>query len=146
NWWFADNVPEAADNTAQFYIAGFSSRQLAGSPTRLDVTAPGVWTVGPYQVNGQVSYFFLSGTSMASPHVAGIVALLAQRDPNIPQAQAETVLKPSVQPMGDGCRSVVPLPGVPAQNVCWGAGHDPAGSDADGAGFVTIDAALATPY
>lgn len=145
NWWWADNVPDPSD-PAQYYITDFSSRRLAGQ--QLDVTAPGSWVVGPYQVNGQVSYFFLGGTSMASPHVAGLAALLAQRDPNLTNAQAETVLKAAAAmlPMNSGCR-LVSQPSGPAQNICWGPGNDPAASlDADGEGFVTVTNALSIPY
>jgi subtilisin family serine protease len=148
NWWNADNVPEN-DIANQFFIADFSSRQLAGKPAQLDVTAPGDLTVGPYQVNGQVSYYYLSGTSMASPHVAGMVALLAQRNAaankGLTQAQAETAVKAAAVPLPAGCKSVLSGPGGTAQNVCWGGSYDPAGSDADGAGFVTADAVLAQP-
>ena len=73
------NVPDPTI-AANFYITDFSSRELVGQD--LDVAAPGSWVVGPYQVNsGQTSYYFLGGTSMASPHVAGIVALMVTKEP-----------------------------------------------------------------
>jgi subtilisin family serine protease len=53
----------------------FSLPETEKTGQDLDVAAPGSWVVGPYQVNsGQISYYFLGGTSMATPHVAGIVA------------------------------------------------------------------------
>jgi subtilisin family serine protease len=85
-------------NPEDFYISGFSSRQLNGQ--ELDVTAPGPNIVGPYQVNsGQLGYYYLSGTSKASPHVAGIVALMAQKNPSLQQAAAESILKGVAIPM-----------------------------------------------
>ncbi|HEV8254245.1 MAG TPA: S8 family serine peptidase, partial [Vicinamibacteria bacterium] len=67
NWWFADDVRDPT-RAADFYITDFSSREKAGQD--LDVAAPGSWVVGPFQLqSGQTSYFFLGGTSMASPHV-----------------------------------------------------------------------------
>ena len=45
-------------------------------------------------------------------------------------------------PMNSGCRNVT-QPDGSVQNICWGPGNDPATSlDADGAGFITADAAL----
>lgn len=145
SWWWNGNVPEPGD-PAQYYITDFSSRAKAGQD--LDVSAPGSWVVGPYQNNGQLSYFFLGGTSMASPHVAGIVALLAQRDGTLTAAQAEVILETAAAaiPLNSGCRSVS-QPSGPAQNICWGPGNDPATSlDADGAGVVTVNQALTVPY
>ncbi|HUS18254.1 MAG TPA: S8 family serine peptidase [Terriglobales bacterium] len=145
NWWWKDNVADPT-NPADYYITDFSSRALAGQ--QLDVAAPGSWVVGPYQLNGQLSYYFLGGTSMASPHVAGIAALLAQRDPNLTNAQAESILKAAaaMAPMNSGCQNIK-QPDGSTQNICWGPGHDPATSlDADGSGFVTLTNALSIVY
>jgi subtilisin family serine protease len=132
-WWNNRNVPDPTD-PADFYITDFSSRQLAGQD--LDVAAPGSWVVGPFQLNsGQTSYFFLGGTSMASPHVAGIVALMAQKFPALGQAQAEAILAGTAVTLPPGCRTVAQPSGPPAE-LCWGA-------DATGAGLANATAALA---
>ncbi len=122
-WWLFGDVYDPIESTDDpispddFYITDFSGRQLDGQ--QLDVAAPGSWIVGPYQVNsGQLSYYFLGGTSMASPHVAGIAALMAQKDTFLTQVEAESILK----------ASALSLP-------AWGA-------EAAGAGLVQADAAL----
>jgi subtilisin family serine protease len=84
--------------------------------------------------SGQLSYYYLSGTSMASPHVAGIVALMCQKKPSLNAATAESILKATAIPLPAGSRTVA-LPGGATQVQSWG-------SDATGAGIVTADAAL----
>jgi subtilisin family serine protease len=131
--WWTSNVPDPT-NPLDFYITDFSSRQLAGQD--LDVAAPGSWVVGPYQLNsGQTSYYYLGGTSMASPHVAGIVALMAQKHPALTATDAETYLESSAIKLVPGCRNVNDGYGNIVQ-YCWGA-------DATGAGLAAADAALA---
>ena len=131
NWWYR-NVPEPT-HAADFYITDFSSRQLAGQD--LDVAAPGSWVLGPYQTNsGQTSFYFLGGTSMASPHVAGIVALMAQKNPGLTAADAETILQSSAIPLPPGSRVVRDGYGG-VVTYSWGA-------EATGSGLATADAAL----
>lgn len=134
SWWNNRDVPEST-GAEQFYMAAFSSRQKPGQD--LDVSAPGAWIVGPYQVNSgnRTSYFFLSGTSMSSPHVAGIAALMMQKNPALTQGMVETLLEGAAKPMGAGC-ATVNNPGGATATTCWNA-------DATGAGFITADAALA---
>lgn len=129
-WWWACDVSEKI--ASQTYIANFSSREKPGQD--LDVTAPGAWVVGPYQTNQSnfTSLFFLSGTSMASPHVAGIVALMVEKRPTLTAPEAEQILERTAIPFGSGCATII----RESQRQCWGA-------DAIGAGLATADAALA---
>lgn len=132
NWWNADDVPDPT-SVSDFHIADFSSRELAGQD--LDVAAPGSWMVGPYQTqSGKTSYFYLSGTSMASPHVAGIAALMLQKNAGLQQADVEDILETAALPMPAGC-ALLSQPSGPAVQTCWGA-------NATGEGVITAANAL----
>ncbi len=135
-WWYNVDVPDPA-SASLYYITDFSSRQLPGQ--ELDVAAPGSWVVGPYQTNsGQTSYYFLGGTSMASPHVAGIVALMEQKDAALDAPTAQAILKGTAMALPPGS-AVITNPDGTTSTVSWGA-------DATGSGLVQADAALgATP-
>lgn len=90
-WWYCLDDPDP-NIAALYYIAEFSSWAYPGQD--LDVAAPGSWIVGPYQLQmGKTSYYFLGGTSMASPHVAGVVALMAQKFPALDAGLAEAILE-----------------------------------------------------
>jgi serine protease len=54
----------------------------------------------------QPVYSFENGTSMATPHVAGLVSLMVAVNPTLTQQQAETILKATASPAGqcnEGC-------------------------------------------
>ena len=137
-WWYGSDVSESG-YPENFYITDFSSRELHGQD--LDIAAPGSWVVGPYQLNsGQISYYYLGGTSMASPHVAGIAALMLQQDASRSQTEIESALESAAIPFDysgqdELCRSVLDPNAGAMVDVCWGA-------DASGAGLITADAAL----
>lgn len=134
SWWTSNvSEPTLAEN---MYITEFSSRAKAGQD--LDVAAPGSWIVGPYQLNSgnARTYYFLGGTSMASPHVAGIVALMLEKNPTLSAAETEDILEGAAIPLAPGSRLVV-NPNLGAwEEISWGA-------DATGHGLITADGALA---
>ena len=132
-WWWGRDVVDPTD-PADFYIADWSSRQLSGQD--LDVAAPGSWVLGPYQMqSGWTSYYYLGGTSMASPHVAGIVALMLQKDPGLSATEAELILEGSAIYLGPGTREI---------HTPWGTIENPSWEeDATGAGLVSAVEALA---
>lgn len=70
---------------------------------------------------------------MASPHVAGLVALMARKKAALTAAEAESILQSSAVPLAPGCRDIAE-PGGAVGPVCWGA-------DATGAGRANAPAA-----
>lgn len=63
----------------------------------LDVAAPGVWVLSTYPVAqtepGYLPYAFASGTSMATPHVAGFAALIKSAKPWLSPDQVMKIIK-----------------------------------------------------
>lgn len=103
------------------FVAAFSSRgpnQAGGDLLKPDILAPGqdvLAAVSPYSA-GQ-DWDFYSGTSMSSPHVAGLGALLTHAHPNWTPAMMKSALMTTattVTNMGN------PIPGGP---FAYGAGH-----------------------
>lgn len=111
------------DNVSNFYPAAFPRVLAVGSTTNSDtrasysnagphnfISAPGSFTRS--LDNDGHSYVSMSGTSMATPHVAGAVALLRSRKPTISVAKVAESL----------CASAVDL-GVPGRDDVFGCGR-----------------------
>jgi subtilisin family serine protease len=87
-------------------LADFSSRgpRVGDDAIKPDITAPGVDIVAARAANGQIGtpaadgYVSLSGTSMATPHVAGAAAIVTQQHPGWSAKQRKTLLMGAAKP------------------------------------------------
>jgi subtilisin family serine protease len=125
---FGSGATDVNDN-----IAGFSSRgPSAFGGVKPDVSAPGVSIYSSYPTN---RYAYMSGSSMASPHTAGTVALLWAIRPsyrgNIPATesllQSNTDVRTTVETCGGLSPGAVP-------NNTYGSGRIDAKLAVDAAG------------
>ncbi len=94
---------DASDHIADFSSAGPTPVSLAMKP---DVAAPGVSVLSSLPAN-QGLFGLLSGTSMASPHVAGAAALLKERHPTWTVEQIKSALEQSGDPVRSASGSEV---------------------------------------
>lgn len=93
------------------HLAGFSSRgPTATGLMKPDVVAPGV-TITAAQANSSTGYITSSGTSMATPFVAGTLALALDQNAALTAAQLKTLVTSTAQDRG-----------VPGHDNNWGAG------------------------
>jgi subtilisin family serine protease len=91
---FATGATSSSDAIASFSSRGPSSLT---SETKPDVSSPGVSVRSAWN-NG--SYNTISGTSMASPHTAGCVALIRSRNSELDVAQVEDLLTSTALDLG----------------------------------------------
>jgi subtilisin family serine protease len=157
-WWLQSgfypftDIPEPTP-VDQVYVTDFSSRELPGQ--QLDVLAPGSWVRGPFGgdpgynhlpwwskgigdlVGGNSgNFYYVGGTSMATPHVASLAALLLEKNPGLVQWQVEDILKSTALPIPPGSATVFDLsPTQGFYTYSWGP-------DAVGSGLVQADVAL----
>jgi len=83
-------------------IAGFSSRgPTLDERLKPDVTAVGVWVTAPGANKNPDTYISMSGTSMATPMVAGIAALILEHDPDVTPDDLKSLLQETAVDRGD---------------------------------------------
>jgi subtilisin family serine protease len=86
-------------------VAGFSARgpRVGDSAIKPEIVAPGVDVVAARSrlAAGTGRHAALSGTSMATPHVAGAAALLAQRHPGWSGRQLKSALMGTAHPLAE---------------------------------------------
>lgn len=103
------NFSDANTGTRDGTIVASSSRGATSTPsTWPDVSAPGeairstIPPIGFVTGLGISPYAELSGTSMAAPHVSGVVALMLQADAALTPAQVESILEATAYNYADG--------------------------------------------
>src|SRR5581483_5504412 len=167
-WWlkypFAPLLPgtgEVADPTStdEVYVTDFSSRALPGQ--QLDVLAPGSWVRGPFESGNGYShlpwwsksladlrntklgnFFYVGGTSMATPHVASVAALILEKSPTLTASDVENILRSTALPMpSSGSRFI--LNNTVYTDITWDTDCNGTPCDAVGAGFIQADKAIA---
>jgi subtilisin family serine protease len=153
---------QVADATAasDLYVSDFSSRALPGQ--ELDVLAPGSWVRGPIPIDAGYSHLpwwskgigdlvgragtnfrYIGGTSMASPHVASVAALMLQKNPKLTQSQVEKILKGNTLALPPaGSRYL--YGGFDWATITWDTMCESVPCDAVGAGVLQADQALAS--
>ena len=105
------SASESATHDNGTWLAAFSSRgPTTDNRTKPDVAGPGV-TVKSAQAGNPTGYVVKSGTSMATPYVAGAVVLGLQAVPGATPAQVRSALESSAVDVGD-----------PGKDNEWGAG------------------------
>jgi subtilisin family serine protease len=119
-----DNIPAYAVGAynSSNAIASFSSRGFSGvdgTTIKPNVSAPGV-SVRSATAGSNTSYSSFSGTSMASPHAAGVVALVWSAAPAFAGdiAATRTVLDTTARSMND-----TTCGGTADNNNVWGQGR-----------------------
>ncbi len=169
-WWLQyPYAPMLADsgnvadptNVDDVYVSDFSSRALPLRGQELDVLAPGSWVRGPFPGDPGFShlpwwskgiadlrghnpgnFYYVGGTSMATPHVTSVAALMLQKNHDLVQSQIESILKSSALVIHTtGSRDILNNT-VPA-TITWGIDCNGIACDPVGAGLIQADQAIA---
>ncbi|MCA5894655.1 S8 family serine peptidase [Isoptericola sp. NEAU-Y5] len=111
-----DGVVTVSSITSTGALSSFSNRGLG----KIDVAAPGSAIVST-ELNG--TWDTKSGTSMASPHVAGVLALLASEHPRWSPERLERAVRQQADSTPCGTTSAGPAcVGTPQENSYFGRG------------------------
>jgi len=82
-----DGVINVASTTSNDTKSGFSSYGV-----EVEVSAPGSSIYNTYSNHGSPSYAWLGGTSMASPHVTGLIGLVRAYNPELEKHKVDSVV------------------------------------------------------
>lgn len=84
-----------------FYLVPTTFVAVPGTPPNITPWTPGYDPGCEVIENCPVGYFFVGGTSISSPHVAGTAAMVIDQNPNLNPHQVEAILKRTAENLGD---------------------------------------------
>lgn len=117
SWTASDgNTYNALNENPLGDISSFSSwGPLRGGALKPDLCAPGAWIMSVLanghqqdaaQIDPDMKHMIISGTSMATPHVSGAIALMLQKKPTLTPTEAKQILTDTART--DGFTGTVP--------------------------------------
>jgi subtilisin family serine protease len=108
---FPGRLPQVFTVSATNNIDGFAEFSSRGP--EVDISAPGEEVYSTYATpSNPNTYTYLSGTSMATPHVAGLAGLLFSVNPRLTAAQVRSIIETTSEDKG-----------VPGRDNDFGAGR-----------------------
>lgn len=110
-------VVGAVDHVVWGDMTSYSYTDFSNIGERVDVCAPGVKILSTVpKINGGTGYALQRGTSMASPYIAGIAALMYQINPSIKATQVKEIICNSCYTtVSDSYGNIY---GIPDASVC----------------------------
>ncbi|HEV8360673.1 MAG TPA: S8 family peptidase [Candidatus Thermoplasmatota archaeon] len=134
-----DNAACGGYKAKGWYLADFSSRGLTGDGRyKPEIAAPGV-CITSVGTASDTSYATMSGTSMATPFIAGVAALMLDADPNETPGTIKSMLMSTSRDAGPNNQASEP------QSYDWGAGVVDAHTAVETAGAFANQAPPANP-
>lgn len=110
SWVISVGATNRTGNRAVYPDPGWSSGKGSNYGNGIDVVAPGTMilstmpTYSTYEINLyglKTNFDNLSGTSMATPHVAGLATLLISQNPNLHPQDVQGIIRASADDKGD---------------------------------------------
>jgi subtilisin family serine protease len=168
-WWLQDStygyrdIPEPTP-AEDVYVTDWSSREndtmVPGFDQELDVLAPGSWVRGPFPgfpaynhlpwwapgwgwymaPPNLVNFYYVGGTSMSTPHVSAVAALMLEKNHTLSQGTVESILKSTALDIPPGSMTIYDYDHW--ATVEWEL-ETPTPYEATGAGLIQADAAVA---
>ncbi|KAJ3705136.1 hypothetical protein LUZ61_008841 [Rhynchospora tenuis] len=114
-------------NTSSPTIAPFSSRGPGNTSSLIikpDIAGPGVSILAAVPtLELPIIFDFFSGTSMATPHLTGIAAIIKKEHPNWSPAAIRSAIMTTADTTGIDGKQILDYTGIPADVFAMGAGH-----------------------
>lgn len=102
---FSVGAVDINKNLGSFSKKGPSAHDATGKIIKPDVVAPGVQV---RSVDGKGKYVSWNGTSMATPHVVGVMALMKSANPNLSVDDIERIIRETAEPIKESIHGTTP--------------------------------------